>query len=122
VLALLKTYAKKGLTGVIHCFTGTKDEAREFLDVGFYISFSGIVTFKNALNVQEAAQMVPSDRILIETDSPYLAPVPCRGQSNEPSFLPHTARFLSHLRGEDENYFILSTYKNATNLFKELID
>ena len=85
--------------GVIHCFTGSPAFCRALLDLGFYISISGIVTFKKADNVRESALVVPDDRLLIETDSPFLAPVPLRGKPNEPAFLVETARFLANLRG-----------------------
>lgn len=85
--------------GVIHCFTGSPDFCRRLLDLGFYISISGIVTFRLADNVRESALAVPDDRLLVETDSPFLAPVPMRGRPNEPAFLPHTVAFLARLRG-----------------------
>ena len=86
--------------GVIHCFTEDVDFARQALDLGFYISFSGILTFKNAQQIQEAAKFVPQDRILVETDAPFLAPVPKRGKPNEPAYVKYTAEFLAQLRGE----------------------
>ncbi len=85
--------------GVMHCFTESEEVARQALDLGFHISFSGIVTFKNARELQATAAAVPIDRLLIETDSPYLAPVPHRGKSNEPAFVPHVAAKLAELRG-----------------------
>ncbi|MGE5646276.1 MAG: TatD family hydrolase [Acidobacteriota bacterium] len=85
--------------GILHCFSGGPEEAREALDLGFYISFAGVVTFPKALSVQAAARMVPADRLLIETDAPYLAPVPKRGKRNEPAFVVETARKLAELRG-----------------------
>lgn len=92
--------AEKAHGGVIHCFTEDVAFARGALDLGFYISFSGIVTFKNAQQIQEAAKFVPQDRILVETDAPFLAPVPKRGKTNEPAYVKHTAEFLAQLRGE----------------------
>jgi len=86
--------------GIMHCFSGGPDEARCVLDMGFHVSFAGVVTFPKALDMQRAARVVPLDRILIETDAPYLAPVPHRGKRNEPSFVAHTARKLAELRGE----------------------
>lgn len=86
--------------GIMHCFSGGPDEARRVLDMGFHVSFAGVVTFPKALDIQRAARVVPLDRILIETDAPYLAPVPHRGKRNEPSFVTHTARKLAELRGE----------------------
>jgi TatD DNase family protein len=88
--------------GVMHCFTETAEVARAALDLGFHISFSGIVTFKNAIELQQVARVVPSDRLLIETDAPYLAPVPHRGKTNEPAYVPHVARKLAELRGVSE--------------------
>lgn len=105
------------LRGVIHCFTGTLNEAKEFLDLGFYISFSGIVTFKNATDLMDVSRYVPNDRILIETDSPYLAPIPMRGKINEPSFLKHTAQRIAEVRGLSLEAFAELTTRNALNLF-----
>lgn len=99
--------------GIIHCFTGTPDEARVYLDLGFYVSISGIVTFKAADNVRLSARYVPDDRILIETDAPFLAPVPMRGQVNEPAFLRHTCAFLAALRGRTTEVFAELTFANA---------
>lgn len=103
--------------GVIHCFTGTPEFARKLLDLGFYISISGIVTFRAAGNVRETAAMIPDERLLIETDSPYLAPVPMRGKSNEPAFLAHTCRFLAELRGTDAENLAELTSNNAIKAF-----
>ena len=86
--------------GVMHCFTETWDVARAALDLGFHISFSGIVTFKNATALKDVARRVPLDRMLIETDSPYLAPVPYRGKRNQPAYVPHVAHEIARLRGE----------------------
>lgn len=99
--------------GIIHCFTGSPDFCRKLLDLGFMISISGIVTFRRADNVRESALVVPDDRILIETDSPFLAPVPMRGKDNEPSFLVHTARFLASLRKTEFEDFAALTTANA---------
>jgi len=120
VFQLINKYSKKGLTGVIHCFTGTYEEAKQFLDCGFYISFAGIVTFKNASSIADVAQQIPENRILIETDSPYLAPVPMRGKTNEPSYLAHTCQFLAKKRGKTHEDFSELTYSNAHTLFKRL--
>ena len=84
--------------GVFHCFTETMEVARAALDMGFYISFSGIVTFRNAEDLRDVARYVPLDRMLIETDSPYLAPVPYRGKTNSPAYVPHVARLLAEVR------------------------
>ena len=103
--------------GVIHCFTGDPREARAYLDLGFFVSISGIVTFKAAENVRETARCIPDDRIVIETDSPFLAPVPMRGKPNEPSFLRHTCEFLAKLRGLSPDAFAALTFANAERLF-----
>ena len=99
--------------GIIHCFTGTPAEAKSYLDLGFYVSISGIVTFRAADNVRESALVVPDDRILIETDSPFLAPVPLRGRRNEPAFIRHTCEFLARLRGVSADDFAALTFANA---------
>ena len=99
--------------GIIHCYTGTPEYAKRFLDLGFFISISGIVTFKPAENVRASALVVPDDRILIETDSPFLAPVPMRGQPNEPAFIAHTCEFLAKLRGMSADAFAELTFANA---------
>lgn len=105
--------------GIIHCFTGSPRFCRALLDLGFHISISGIVTFRAADNVRESALVVPDDRILIETDSPYLAPVPMRGNPNEPAFLVHTARFLARLRKVPFEDFARLTTENALALLGE---
>lgn len=117
VLTRIIPYSKQGLTGVIHCFTGTLEESKEFLDCGFFISFSGIVTFKNSISLQEVAKYVPENKILIETDSPYLAPTPLRGKINEPAYVHHTCDFISKLRNVEYDYFANLTAKNAESLF-----
>jgi len=109
-LSLLREIPSRG---IIHCYTGMAEAARRFLDLGFYISMSGIVTFRAAENVREAARVIPNDRILIETDSPFLAPVPLRGQPNEPSFLVHTCAFLAEMRGMSADAFADLTFENA---------
>ncbi len=106
-----------GVTGVLHCFTGTADLARKALDLGFYISLSGIVTFKSARDLQETARMLPSDRILVETDSPFLAPVPHRGQTCEPAFVADTAAFVADLRQEAPEALAETTTDNFFRLF-----
>ena len=102
--------------GIIHCYTGTPEYAKRFLDLGFYISISGIVTFKPADNVRASALVVPDDRILIETDSPFLAPVPMRGQPNEPAFIVHTCEFLAKLRSVSADDFAELTFANAERI------
>lgn len=103
--------------GVIHCFTEDVRIAKLALDLGFYISFSGIVTFKNASAIQEAARYVPLDRLLVETDSPYLAPVPKRGKPNEPAYVRHTAAFVAQLRGDSLENIAQATTANCLRLF-----
>lgn len=109
-IGLLKEIPSRG---IIHSFTGTRAEAREYLDLGFFVSISGIVTFKAADNVRDTALYIPNDRILIETDSPYLAPVPMRGKVNEPAFVRHTCEALAKLKGLDADVFAELTFKNA---------
>jgi len=103
--------------GVMHCFTGGVAEAEEAIDLGLIISFSGILTFKTAKNIQEAASKISLDKIVLETDCPFLAPVPFRGKPNEPSLLPHTASFLANLRGVSTEVIENATSKNAGRLF-----
>lgn len=103
--------------GVMHCFNADWETAKKALDLNFYISFSGVVTFKNAQNLQSVAKKIPLDRILIETDTPYLAPVPHRGKPNEPSFLWHTAAFIAHLRDVPMESFGEQTTENFFRLF-----
>jgi TatD DNase family protein len=103
--------------GVIHCFSGGVAEARAYLDLGQHLSFSGIVTFKNAGNVREAAAFAPLDRILIETDAPYLAPVPHRGRKNEPAYITETLTALAALRGQPAAEVEAATSANARRLF-----
>jgi TatD DNase family protein len=106
-----------GITGVLHCFTGSADLARKGLDLGFYISLSGIVTFKNAQDLQETAKWLPSDQMLVETDSPFLAPVPHRGKPCEPAFVADTAAFVAELRGEEAEALADATTANFYQLF-----
>ncbi len=104
-------------TGVFHCFTETLEVARAALDLGFYISFSGILTFKNAADLREVAAFVPLDRLLIETDSPYLAPVPYRGKTNNPSYVPLVAQQVASLRGLSVEAVAEATSQNFERLF-----
>ena len=106
--------------GVIHCFTEDVRIAKLALDLGFYISFSGIVTFKNATAIQEAARYVPLDRLLVETDAPYLAPVPKRGKPNEPAYVRHTAAFVAQLRGDSLENIAQATTANCLRLFNKI--
>jgi TatD DNase family protein len=104
-------------SGVIHCFTASKAFAEEALALGFYISMSGILTFKSAKDLQETVKSIPLDRLLVETDSPYLAPVPMRGRPCEPAFVAHTNRFLAALRDEPETKMAEITSANFFKLF-----
>lgn len=110
----------KAEQGVIHCFTENTAFARAILDMGFYISFSGIVTFKNARDIQEACRFVPLDRLLVETDAPYLAPVPKRGKTNEPAFVRHTAEFIAALRGDTFEHIAQASCQNTYRLFQKM--
>ncbi len=124
-LAILREEGEDGSTaaagGVFHCFTETADVARAALDMGFYISFSGILTFKNAQALRDVAAFVPLDRLLIETDSPYLAPVPYRGKTNNPSFVPHVASALAALRKCPVEQIAEVTSSNFETLFKGVL-
>ncbi|SEM60304.1 TatD DNase family protein [Sphingomonas gellani] len=118
--AILETEMKQGaVTGVIHCFTGTRAFAGRAMSLGFFISISGIVTFKNARDLQETAAVLPLDRLLVETDAPFLAPVPHRGKRGEPSFVADTAAFLAQLRGEDVSVLQDHTARNFHRLFNK---
>lgn len=119
-LAILKECQTN--SGVIHCFSEDVAFAKAALDLGLYISFSGIVTFKNAPLIQEAAKYVPDDRILVETDSPFLAPVPKRGKPNEPSYVRHTAEFVAKLRGQTLEEVANATTENFYRLFAKVPD
>ena len=103
--------------GVMHCFAEDWEIAQQALDIGFYISFSGIVTFKSAASIQEVARKAPLDRILVETDAPFLAPVPHRGKTNEPAFVRHTAEYVAELRGISIQEFAEATTNNFFTLF-----
>lgn len=116
-LALIEQHwSPHGIGGVMHCFSGGPDEARRALDLGFYLSFGGIVTFPKALSVQAAAKAAPRDRILVETDAPYLAPVPKRGKRNEPAFVVHTAQKIAELRGDSYEALCSATTENFRRL------
>ena len=115
---LLQDGAKKGgLTGVIHCFTSTQYLADAALEMGFYISLSGIVTFKSAGALRDVAKSIPLDRLLVETDSPYLAPIPMRGKRNEPSFVRHTATYIADFLGLSLPDLAQKTTANFDRLF-----
>lgn len=104
--------------GIIHCFTGSKEMAFQCLDLGFHISFSGIVTFKNGRDLLEIASQIPVERLLVETDSPYLAPTPKRGKSNEPSYVRYTAEKIAEARGLSLDELATMTTKNASELYQ----
>jgi len=108
-----------GGCGVFHCFTETREVARAALDIGFYISFSGILTFRNAQALREVARLVPLDRLLIETDSPYLAPVPYRGKTNMPAYVPYVAQQLAELKGLPVQTVAEATTRNFAQLFRK---
>jgi TatD DNase family protein len=119
---ILSQAVKAGeVTGVLHCFTGSAALARKGLDLGFYVSLSGIVTFKNAKDLQDTAKWLPSDRMLVETDSPFLAPVPHRGQTCEPAFVADTAAFVAELRGESVEELADATTANFYRLFAKAV-
>ncbi len=115
---LEKHWKPSGIAGVMHCFSGTPEEAQRSLDLGFYLSFGGIVTFPKALDIQASARLTPADRLLIETDAPFLAPVPKRGKRNEPSFIVETARKLADLRGVEDEEIARLTTDNFRRLFQ----
>lgn len=114
---LTEEIEKGAFPALIHCFTASADFGRKVLELGLTISISGIVTFKNAKDLQAAAKDIPSDRLLVETDSPFLAPVPHRGRPCEPAFVADTARFMAELRGVDPELLAEQTTANFTNLF-----
>ena len=114
---LAEEMGKGPFTGVIHCFTASADFARKALDLGLFISISGIVTFRNAKDLQETAKSLPAERLLIETDSPFLAPVPHRGKPCEPAFVADTAAFVAELRGEAPDELAEATTANFFRLF-----
>lgn len=115
-IEMVKKYPS--VKGVFHCFSGSAETARELVNMGWYISFSGSVTFKNATKPKEACVVVPSDRLLIETDSPYLAPTPHRGEMNKPSFVQLTAEVVASLRGVSLEEIEKITSENAKRLFR----
>lgn len=119
---ILREEMGKGVfPGVIHCFTASREFSEIALELGFYISISGIVTFKNAKDLQDTAAQLPLDRLLIETDAPFLAPVPHRGKTGEPAFVADTCRFLAQLRGEDPEALAEATRANFHKLFAKTL-
>ena len=116
-LPILRAETARDVQGVMHCFAEDWQTAKAALDLGFYISFSGIVTFKNALELQAVARQVPADRMLVETDAPYLAPVPKRGRPNQPAWVRYTAEYIAALRGERIEAIAAQTTANYQTLF-----
>ncbi len=116
-LKIMREENAADIGGVMHCFTETLDIAEQAMTMNFYISISGIVTFKNAIQIKEVAQKIPLDRLLIETDSPYLAPVPFRGKLNQPGYVKHVAEEIAKLRGVSVEEIATQTTKNFNKLF-----
>lgn len=110
-------YCPSGLPGIMHCFSGSVEDARRALDLGFYLSFAGNMTYPKAQNIRDAALFAPADRILVETDAPFLAPVPLRGKRNEPALVAHTAAALASLRGISSEELASLTTENFHRLF-----
>jgi TatD DNase family protein len=120
-LRIMQEENAREIGGVMHCFTETLDVAMRAIEMGFYISFSGIVTFKNATALKEVAQQVPLDRILVETDSPYLAPIPFRGKTNQPAYVKHVAEEVARLRNISLEELTEASTRNFFTLFKRAI-
>ncbi|UOF02800.1 TatD family hydrolase [Bdellovibrio reynosensis] len=118
-IGILKEF-KGSVNGLIHCFTGTEWLARQALDIGFNISISGVVTFKNADSLRSTVKMLPLDRIHVETDAPFLAPIPMRGKKNTPAYVIHTAKFVAELKGISEEELCEQTRKNALKMFPKI--
>ncbi|MDO9068670.1 MAG: TatD family hydrolase, partial [Deltaproteobacteria bacterium] len=117
-LRIMEEEGAASVGGVMHCFTESMEVAERSIALGFYISFSGIVTFKNAIQVHEVAEKIPLDRVLVETDSPYLAPAPFRGKTNQPAYVKHVAAEVARLRGISEEELADATTRNFMRLFK----
>ena len=117
LIEILRNEQAEQVGGVMHCFVEDWETAKAAIDLGFYISFSGIVTFKNATELKEVAKQIPANRLLVETDSPWLAPVPKRGKQNEPAYVRHTAEYLAELRNCDSEKFGEITTENFYRLF-----
>ncbi|MGQ0442418.1 MAG: TatD family hydrolase [Methylophilaceae bacterium] len=118
-LRIMQEEGAASIGGVMHCFTESLEVALAAIDMGFYISFSGIVTFKNATQLKAVAQQIPLHKILVETDSPYLAPVPFRGKTNQPAYVRYVAQEIAHLRGISLDEVMQSTTTNFFNLFSQ---
>ena len=117
-LRVMKEEKSEEIGGVIHCFSYSAEMAEEYLKMGFYLGIGGVVTFKNAKKIKEVVQMAPMERILLETDSPYLAPVPYRGKRNSSLYLPYVVREIAEIKGISEEEVIEMTEKNAVRLFQ----
>lgn len=117
-LAMLRSEGAEQVGGILHCFTESWEMARQAIELGFYISFSGIVTFKNATALREVAKLVPDDKFLIETDAPYLAPVPHRGKENQPAYVVEVAKHLASIRGQSVETIAKLSTDNFNRLFK----
>lgn len=117
-LDILRSEGVDKCGGILHCFTEDYDMAKQAIDMGMYISYSGILTFKNAKDIQETAKKLPLDRILIETDAPYLTPVPFRGKPNYPEYVKYVAQFMADLKGISYDEVAKQTYKNTYDVFK----
>lgn len=120
-LRIMREENAQQVGGVMHCFTESFDVAMQAIELGFYISFSGIVTFKNALTIKDVAKQVPLNRMLVETDSPYLAPIPYRGKTNQPSYVKYVAEEIAKLRGISFDEISASTTENFFRLFKHAV-
>ena len=118
IIKILREEGGEEVGGVLHCFTGSQDLALEAIKLGFYISFSGIITFRKADNLREIAKSLPLEKIMIETDAPFLAPVPVRGKPNEPKYLPHIAEFMAKLLDISYESFTNLTTENFLRLFR----
>ena len=117
-LRVMKEEKSEEIGGVIHCFSYSVEMAEEYQKMGFYLGIGGVVTFKNAKKIKEVVQMAPMERILLETDSPYLAPVPYRGKRNSSLYLPYVVQEIAELKGISEEEVIETTEKNAVRLFR----
>jgi TatD DNase family protein len=117
-IKIMQEEGAEKIGGVMHCFTESLEVAQAAISMGFYISFSGIVTFKNATQLKEVAQAIPLDKMLVETDSPYLAPVPFRGKTNQPAYVKYVAQEIANLRGTTLDAVMQATTQNFFTLFK----
>ncbi len=120
-LRIMREENAQQVGGVMHCFTENLEVALQAIELGFYISFSGIVTFKNALTIKEVARQIPLDKMLVETDSPYLAPMPYRGKTNQPSYVKHVAQEIAYLRGISLEEVSQTTTNNFFRLFRHAV-